>query len=154
MTIQPELEVKQQCEQLVYRFLRLLEGEHTLLADLFTEDGRAFELAGRNAIRQRFADIKAVDHNVNVNLCSNLMIDVVDEVNARAENYVTHYESTPLTPVVKDPSGSTVGGELKTPRSITRWHWEFRRVADEWLVSNLTYPESVLLRQDVLSDLQ
>ena len=153
-----ELEIHNRCERLVYEFLQLLEGEQAKTADLFTEDGQAFRLVGREKIREHFAGIAAVDDNVNVLLCSNLLVDVDDEDHARATNYVTHYvadrevadrEDEGLT----DPEGGRVGGELETARSITRWSWEFRRVEGEWLVSRLRYPESVLLRKDVIDEL-
>lgn len=148
-----ELEIRGQCERLVYRFLRVLEGEHAETADLFTEDGRAFTHVGREKIREHFAGIAAVDDNVNVNLCNNLLIDVDDDHHARATNYVTHYVADRESDDLIDPGGTRVGGELKTARSITRWSWKFRRVDGEWLISELQYPESVLLRKDVIDDL-
>ena len=77
-----ERDIRNQCERLVYRFLRVLEGEQAETADLFTEDGRAFTHVGREKIREHFAGIAAVDDNVNVNLCNNLLIDVDDEDHA------------------------------------------------------------------------
>ena len=148
-----EFEIHNQCERLVYKFLRVLEGEQAKTADLFAEDGQAFELIGREKIREHFAGIAAVDDNVNVNLCSNLLIDVDDEDNARATNYVTHYVADREAEDLTDPTGARVGGELNTARSITRWSWEFRRVEGEWLISRLRYPESVLLRKDVIDEL-
>ena len=146
-------ESAKQCERLVYRFLHLLEGDQASTADLFAEDGRAFKLVGREAIREHFAAIAAVDDNVNVLLCSNLLIDVDDEDHARATNYVTHYVADPEAEDLTDPEGARVSGELHPARSITRWSWEFRRVEGEWLISKLRYPESVLLRRDVIDQL-
>ena len=146
--------IRDQCERLVYRFLRRLESEQAKVADLFTEDGQAFKHVGRDEIREHFAAIAAVDDNVNVALSTNLSIDVDDEDHARATNYVTHYVASPETEDLTDPEGGRVGGELNTARSITRWSWEFRRIEGEWLVSKLQYPESVLLRKDVIDDLR
>lgn len=148
-----ELEIRDQCERLVYEFLRLLEGEQAKTADLFTEDGQAFRHVGREKIREHFAGIAAVDHNLNVLLCSNLLIDVDDEDRARATNYVTHYVADRQPEGLTDPEGARIGGELDTARSITRWSWEFRRVEGAWLVSKIQYPEPVLLRKDVIDDL-
>jgi len=145
-------QIRDQCERLIYKFLQLLEGEQAKTADLFTEDAQAFKLVGREEIREHFAGIEAVDDNLNVVLCSNLLIDVHDEDHASATNYVTHYVADRKTDLT-DPEGGRVGGELDTARSITRWSWEFRRVDDEWFVSKLQYPESVLLRKDVIDDL-
>ena len=148
-----EFVIRHQCERLVHRFLRLLEGEQGKTADLFTEDGQAFRHIGREKIREHFAGIAAVDDSLNVLLCSNLSIDVDDEDHARATNYVTHYVADREAEDLTDPEGARVGGELDTARSITRWSWEFRRVAGEWLVSKIQYPEPVLLRKDVIDDL-
>ena len=152
MTPTYKFEVRDQCERLVYEFLRVLEGEQAKTADLFTEDGQAFKHVGREKIREHFAGIEAVDDNLNVNLSSNLLIDVDDEDHARATNYVTHYVANREADLT-DPEGARVGGELETARSITRWSWEFRRVEGEWLISKLQYPEPVLLRKDVIDDL-
>lgn len=146
-------EIYDACERLVYRFLRLLENEQSKTADLFTENGQAFKLIGREKIREHFASIEAVDNNVNVNLSSNLVIDIENAYHARATNYVTHYVSEQAAPDLTDPEGAQVGGELDTPRSITRWSWELMRVGDDWLISRLMYPESVLLRKDVIDEL-
>lgn len=148
-----EFRIHDQCERLVYKFLRVLEGEQAKVADLFAEDGQAFALVGREKIREHFAAIAAVDDNVNVNLSTNLLIDVDDEDHARATNYVTHYVADREAADLTDPTGAQVGGELKTARTITRWSWEFRRVDGEWLISKLRYPESVLLRKDVIDQL-
>lgn len=143
----------EQIKRLIYRFLRLLEGEQAKTADLFTEDGQAFKHVGREEIRDHFAGIEAVDDNVNVVLSSNLVIDVDDDDHARATNYVTHYVADPEAKDLTDPEGARVGGELDTARSITRWSCAFRRVDGEWSISKLQYPEPVLLRKDVMDSL-
>lgn len=148
-----EQEIHNRCERLVYEFLQLLEGQQAKVADLFTEDGQAFRHVGRERIREHFAGIAAVDDNLNVLLCSNLLIDVDDEDHARATNYVTHYVADRQDEGLTDPEGARIGGELNTARSVTRWFWEFRRVDGEWLVSKIRYPEPVLLRKDVIDDL-
>ena len=153
MTPSQKLEICHQCERLVYRFLKVLEGEQGKTADLFTEDGEAFKHMGRENIREHFASIETVDNNINVNLSSNLVIDVVDADHAEATNYVTHYVATPESEDLTDPEGAQIGGELQTARSITRWQWEFRCVDGEWLVSKLHYPDPVLLRKDVIDEL-
>ena len=148
-----EFGIHNQCERLVYKFLQVLEGDQAKVADLFAEDGRAFELVGREKIREHFAGIAAVDDNVNVVLSTNLLIDVDDEDHARATNYVTHYVADREADDLTDPTGARVSGELNTARSITRWSWEFRRIEGEWLISRLRYPEPVLLRKDVIDEL-
>ena len=148
-----DVEIHYHCERLIYRFLQLLQADQAATADLFTEDAQAFTLNGREAIREHFAGIAKVDHNVNVVLSSNLMVEVEDEDHATATNYVTHYVSDPVTDVTV-PMGGPVGGETSIPRTITRWSWAFLRIEGEWLISKMAYPESVLLRKDVLDDLR
>ena len=148
-----EFQIHNECQRLVYKFLQVLEEEQAKVADLFAEDGQAFELVGREQIREHFAGIDAVDNNVNVLLCTNLLIDVDDEDHARATNYVTHYVADREAEDLTDPTGAPVSGELNAARSITRWSWEFRRIDGEWLVSKLRYPEPVLFRKDVIDQL-
>ena len=147
-------EIHKQCEQLIYKFLRVLEGEPAKTADLFAEDGRAFNLVGRDQIREHFGGIEKVDNNVNVNLCNNLVIDIVDEDHATATHYCTHYVADLEPEDLKDPIGNHVKGVLDTARTITRWSWEFRRVGDEWLISTLNSPLPALFRKDVIDELR
>ena len=153
MTPINEFQIHNECQWLVHKFLQVLEDEQAEVADLFAEDGQAFELVGREKIREHFAGIDAVDNNVNVLLCTNLLIDVDDDDHARATNYVTHYVADREAEDLTDPTGAPVSGELNTARSITRWSWEFRRIEGAWLISKLRYPEPVLLRKDVIDEL-
>ena len=146
-----EFEANKQCEQIVYKFLRILETEMGKVADFFTKDAQFFNYDRREKIREHFSHIETVDHNVNVNLSSNLIIDVLDETHAMATNYVTHYVSDPEPGDLKDPGGGSISGELATARSLTRWSWQFRCEEGKWLISKLEYPEPVLLREDVLN---
>ena len=149
-----EFEIHKQCERLIYRFLKVLEGEQANVADLFAENGQFFKYVGREQIREHFDGIEKVDNNVNVNVCNNLLIDVEDEDHATATHYCTHYVADPEPQDLKDPSGAHVPGELSTARTITRWSWEFRRVGDEWLISKMNNPEPALFRKDVIDELR
>ena len=95
MTPLQKLSIHHQIERLIYDFLARLEGSQASVADFFAEDGEAFGYIGRAKIRAHFAGIESADNNVNVNLCENLIIDVVDENRAFATNYLVHYESGP-----------------------------------------------------------
>ena len=148
-----DIETHYYCERLIHQFLELLQADQTATADLFTEDAQAFGLSGREAIRAHFAAIEKADNNVNVVLCSNLLVETTGDDHATATHYVTHYVSDPITGLT-DPMGSQVQGEAGTPRSITKWSWAFERVNGAWLISQLAYPDSVLLRKDVLDDLR
>ena len=149
-----QFEVHQQCERLIYKFLKVLEGEQGKVADLFVEDGQFSKFIGREQIREHFDGIEKVDHNINVNLCSNLLIDVIDDDHATATHYCTHYVADPEPEDLKDPSGNQVPGELDTARTITRWSWEFKRVVGEWLILKMNDPEPMLFRKDVIDELR
>lgn len=145
--------IRGECEYLINRYLQLLESDQGKTADLFTEDGDAFGHVGREVIREFFSEIEKEDDNINVLLSSNLVIEVLDANNATGSHYATHYVSEPLDPAKKDPMGRSVGGELRKPKSVTRWTWKFKRVDDQWWISKMNYPESVLLGKDVLDTL-
>ena len=149
-----EFEIHQQCERLIYKFLKVLEGEQAKVADLFAEEGQFAKFNGREQIREHFDHIEKVDHNVNVLLCSNLLIDVVDDNHATATHYCTHYVADPEPEDLKDPSGNHVPGQLDTARTLTRWSWEFKRVGDEWLILKMNNPEPALFRKDVVDELR
>ena len=148
-----EFEIHYHCERLILRFLDLLEADQAAVADLFASDGEAFGLVGRDAIREHFAAIEKVDHNVNLNLCTNLLVAAQNDDRATATHYLCHYVSDPITNL-SDPMGGQVQGETSVPRSITRWSWSFERVDGQWLISNMAHPDSVLLRGEVLDDLR
>ena len=91
-----EFEANKQCEQIVYKFLRVLETEMGKVADFFTKDAQFFNFDGREKIREHFSHIETVDHNVNVNLSSNLIIDVLDATHAMATRQTVEV-STPTS---------------------------------------------------------
>ena len=63
-----------------------MEADQAATADLFTTDAQVFTMTDREAIREHFAGIAKVDHNVNVALSSNLIVEIEDH--ATATNYV------------------------------------------------------------------
>ena len=138
---------------MILRFLDLLEADQGATADLFAPNGEAFGLVGRDAIREHVAAIEKVDNNINLNLCTNLLVDAQDDDHATATHYLCHYVADPISGLT-DPMGGQVQGETSVPRSITRWSWSFERIDGQWLISNMAYPDPVLLRGDVLDDLR
>ena len=147
-----DFEIHYHCERLILRFLDLLEADQGATADLFAPNGEAFGLVGRDAIREHFAAIEKVDNNINLNLCTNLLVDAQDDDHATATHYLCHYVADPISGLI-DPMGGQVQGETSVPRSITRWSWSFERIDGLWLISNMAYPDPVLLRGDLLDDL-
>jgi hypothetical protein len=134
-----------ECERLINKFLLRFEREHARAADLFAEDGQALTFKGREAIREAFDQFDQRDVEVNVLASSNTLIDIVDEDNATGACYATHYQYA-------HPDSKREGEpELKSPKSITRWTWEFKRIDGEWYISKLNTPETIMLRKDFLN---
>ena len=136
MAIQKRHEIERQCERPVYTFLRLFEGEHEKVANLFTEAGSvqfppSLLAVGRHAIRERFSKVDTDNLEHNVLIANNLVIDVIDENHATGFCYVTHYQHRYAdskregTPVLRDPW------------TISAWSWEFQNVNGEWKISKL-----------------
>ena len=148
MALQERHEIQRECERLVIKFLHLFEGEHGKTADLFTEDGQAFDNVGREKIREAFSKIDARDVEVNVLISTNLIIDVTDENHATGAGYVTHYQYA--------HADSKREGQpaLRTPNTITKWSWEFRQADGKWRISKLKTPESILIREDLFKYIQ
>jgi len=137
-------EVHHECERLINKFLRHFEREHAKAADLFTEDGQALGNEGREAIREAFSQFDARDVEVNVLISSNILIDIEKKDHAKGACYVMHYQYA-------HPDSKREGQpELQSPKSITRWIWEFTHVDGKWYISKLDDLETVMLRKDLL----
>ena len=153
MDISKRLQIERACEKQVYTFLKFFEGEHAKTADLFTEDGSVpFPMGkittGREAIREFFSTIDAKNVELNVLLANNLVITVNDENHATGFCYVTHYQH-----LFEDAKREGLG-VLREANTITSWHWEFKRVKDEWKLGKLDV-DLVLLNErfiDALSE--
>jgi len=134
--LQQRHEIEQECERLVYTFLRLFESEHAKVADLFTEDGSVQfppggPTVGREAIRERFSRVDPDNLELNVLIANNLLITVIDENNATGFCYVSHYQHRYAD---SKREGTAV---LHDPWTISGWSWEFQRVEGEWKISKL-----------------
>lgn len=137
--------IYKECERLINKFLLRFEREHARAADLFTEDGQALSFKGRETMREAFDQFDQGDVEVNVLASSNILIDIVDEDNATGACYATHYQ-------YKHPDSKREGQpELESPKSITRWTWDFKRVDGEWYIAKLNVPETIMLRKDFLN---
>jgi hypothetical protein len=143
MNLHKRQEIEDQCERLVYTFLRLFESEHAKTADLFTEDGSAEFIpgsatVGREAIREAFSAIDPNKVEVNVLFAGNLVITVVDENAATGVCYVTHYQHAYKDSKRQGPA------ILRSPNTITKWFWEFKPVDGEWKISKLDVKVTLL----------
>jgi hypothetical protein len=72
------------CERLTYRFCRFADcGEASRLAELFTDDGvfatPDMTVSGRLEIARTFAQREALADLQTLHLCTNIVVDVVDE---------------------------------------------------------------------------
>lgn len=143
MQLQQRQSIEHECERLVYKFLKFFEFEHAKSADLFTEDGQAFDNVGRETIREAFSKIDPQDIEVNVLLSSNLVIDVSDKDHATGAGYVMHFQD-------RHPDPKREGRPiLRLPKTVTWWEWEFEQEDGNWRISKLTMPQNVMMREDV-----
>ena len=141
MDLQQRHEIQRDCERLIYDFLDRFESEHSKIANLMTEDGRALGSFGREAIREKALVIeKRAVVKVNALIATNLLVSVMDENSATATCYVTAYQH-----VYKD-SKREGQAALTEPNSVTIWNWQFKRVKGEWKISTMNN-ELVLLSE-------
>ncbi len=133
--IEKRHQIQRECENLVYEFLRLFENEHAKAADLFTEDGEAsFSAAadptvGRDKIREAWSGIDSGKVELNALVANNLLVKVVNENNATAFCYVTHYQHRYKDAKREGDSVQTKGSPLMS------WTFEFKPEDGKWKIS-------------------
>lgn len=103
------------CSKLPLLFAKYAdEGDHAALADLFTEDGiyarpfqPEFPFHGRAAIQPIFRDRPPI---LVRHLVTNVLVDVVDENNARGTNYLMMMSNHANVVMPQPANGIFVGG--------------------------------------------
>ncbi len=89
--------IERECERLVVQFCHYVDhGQAQQIADLFSEDGvwtapGAGTLTGRDELRAGLGERQAKTSRVARHVCSNLLLDVLDEDTAQGVVYVTIY---------------------------------------------------------------
>lgn len=137
MDIQQRHQIEHECERLEYQFLRLFEHEHSKVADLFTEDGvLAIEQTrkGRDVIREAMLEVeKNAVREVGTLIATNVIVDVIDENNARGESHLLHYKH------VRKDEKDEGPWPLYDPLGIYRWVAEYKHVNGEWKIAHVSW---------------
>jgi ketosteroid isomerase-like protein len=88
--------IERACDRLVTEYCHLVDhGQAAKIADLFTEDGvwasTDNTMTGREQIARNFANRERNKARMSRHVCNNLLVDVIDENNARGVVYLTLY---------------------------------------------------------------
>lgn len=89
--------IERECERLVAQFCHYVDhGQAQRIADLFSEDGvwtapGVVTLTGRAELRAGLGERQAKTSRVARHVCSNLLVEVLDEERAEGVVYVTIY---------------------------------------------------------------
>lgn len=125
-----EIADKFECQELVLKFIRHLDfHEADKMAELVTEDvefdRRGQMIKGRDKLLEVYGGLPP--HNVFRHLCTNILIDIVDENHAKGLTFFIFYrhggDAAPDYPVLLD-----------VPQVIGDIHDEFRRTEDGWRI--------------------
>jgi len=120
------------CERLCYDYCRVVdEGHHSLLADLFTEDGLfavpGLRLDGRDVIRRFFTEREAMKELRTRHVCTNVSVDVTSPTGAAGVVYLTLYRR-------RGPVDWTVPVPTTLPALVGTYHDRYARVGGRWLL--------------------
>ena len=134
MELLHRIAAERECERLTYRYCEAVDfGHASRLADVFAADG-VFEagglhLVGQEEIRRVFAERELVRELRTLHVCSNLRVDVLDEV----------YGHRRRLPHAVPPA--RVGGLVRArpddrPAVIGSYHDHYVRTADGWRIAS------------------
>lgn len=109
MDAQDRILIERECERLVTLYCHYVDhGEAARVADLFAEDGTwegpGVSMKGRAEIRAGFQQRQDHKARMSRHVCSNLLVDVIDEGHAKGAVYLTLYrhdgeEGRPFAPI-------------------------------------------------------
>jgi hypothetical protein len=120
------------CERLCYDYCRVAdEGHHSLLADIFTEDGifdiPGLRLDGREAIRRFFTEREARKELRTRHVCTNVSVDVRSRTEATGLVYLTLYRR-------RGPVDWSVPVPTTLPALVGTYHDRYARSGGQWLL--------------------
>ena len=124
--------IERECERLVMAYCHYIDGGRAKdVADLFSDDGIWVsvdrEVIGRDAIAKVFLDRQNQSGRVSRHICTNLLIDVIDQNKATGVVYVTLFRHDGPPDRKSSPSGvPTVIGEYRDSFVRTKDGWRFQ----------------------------
>ena len=129
MTELEKMLIERACERLVVEYCHLTDhGEAAQVADLFTEDGiwtsSENTMTGREKLRRGFQHRQDNAARMSRHVCTNLLIDVIDQDTARGVVYLTLYRHD------GEPGRGT--SPAQAPAMVGEYRDEFGRTPAGW----------------------
>lgn len=123
--------IERECERLINQYCLFVDfGEASRIAELFTEDGwwenESIRMEGREGIRRNFSQRQGVTRRTSRHLCTNVLIDVVDEDHATGVCYLINYRYDSRTGEAEYPAPSDA------PKFVGEYRDTFVRTPEGW----------------------
>jgi hypothetical protein len=134
MDLLERIAAERECERLTYRYCEAVDlGHASRLADVFAEDGEfaagGLHLVGREEIRRVFTEREQVRELRTRHLCTNLHVEVVDEVTATGVVYLTLFRR-------RGSADWSVPVPTTVPALVGSYHDDYVRTGDGWRIAS------------------
>lgn len=131
MTELERMMIERACERLINQYCLFVDfGEASRIAELFTEDGlwtnESIRMEGRDGIRRAFSHREGVTRRTSRHLCTNVVIDVLDDDHATGICYLINYRHDSRTGAAEVPAPSDA------PKFVGEYRDTFVRTPDGW----------------------
>lgn len=144
-------QIERACERLVMTYTHLVDfGGADKIADLFTEDGEfvgggANLMKGKEQLKKGFGR-RQKSKRISRHVCTNLLIDVIDDDNAKGLVYLSLYRHDPKEDAGPDPMKGAA--PLPGPNLIGQYEDTFQRVRGQWLFAQRKIGVAFLAEED------
>jgi len=123
--------IERECERLINQYCLFVDfGEASRIAELFTENGwwenESIRMEGREGIRRNFSHREGVTRRTSRHLCTNVLIDVIDEDHATGVCYLINYRHDSPTGTAEYPAPSDA------PKFVGEYRDTFVRTPEGW----------------------
>lgn len=141
MDLLEKIQIERECERLITRYCHLVDhGEAAKVADLFTEDGvwesPQITMAGRDKILAGFQRRQSQSNLMSRHVCNNLLIDVVNQSEAKGTVYVTLYRH--------DGEDGRPFSPLDGPELVGEYQDYFQKTEEGWRIAHRSITVSFL----------
>jgi len=141
MDIAEKIQIERECERLITLYCHLVDhGEAAKIADLFTEDGvwesPEITMTGRDQIRVGFQRRQDQSNRMSRHVCNNLLIDIVNQTEAKGTVYITLYRH--------DGEDGRPFSPLDGPELVGEYRDYFLRTEEGWRIDHRTVIVSFL----------
>jgi len=133
MDLLERMAVERECERLTYRYCEAVDlGHASRLADVFAEDGvfaaGGLHLVGRAEIRRVFTEREQVRELRTRHVCTNVRVDVLDELTATGVVYLTLFRR-------RGSADWSVPVPTTAPALVGSYHDRYVRTGDGWRIA-------------------